>query len=680
MPWMLIEGLLSPEEGCAIAEQMRNAHPASFKSTVLPSGRISEIAFLDMSCIDIRNARFNVRPIGWFERTFRMARRVLGCFLRVPRRHRLSFGVSFSKALLDLPYAYCLATELRIPWNYTKWLDVFDNFGEDDCVAIGNHIANMNSQPRFFILLMDDKTASAECTSTINSLNKQLYRNFTCAVLNAESEVESIVVKGDYDQTSIDSLTTCLQDINEELGGPRADDWLLLLHPGDHLPPYALYWFACEITAMPEAAAFYADDGIMDEAGIRSAPRFKPSWSLTHFRATDFVGNALVLRGKEVFKAGGVDINALRYGPYELLLNMVDILGNDGLGALKHVPALLLHRSPCEYENEAKDVWQEAAVQRHLQRKGIQAEPVTICPGIRRLRYTLPMTVPLVSIIIPTRDALTLTRQCVESLLEKTVYPRFEILVVDNQSSDPDALAYLAYLETRQINETKIRVLRYNQPFNYSAINNFAVREAHGEVLCLLNNDTEVISPDWLNEMVGHLLQPCTGVVGAKLYYPDRHVQHAGIVVGPGGCADHLHMMIPHTSTGYCNRAIVAQELSAVTAACMVTWRDLYLRLRGLNEKQLPIAFSDVDYCLKVREAGHKVVWSPHAELYHYESVSRAKDKSLRRKLQAKLEIRYMCGRWKQEMQNDPYYNPNLSYDRSDFSLSQLPRVRKPWK
>jgi len=174
-----------------------------------------------------------------------------------------------------------------------------------------------------------------------------------------------------------------------------------------------------------------------------------------------------------------------------------------------------------------------------------------------------------------------LTRQCVESLLEKTTYPRFEILVLDNQSADSDALAYLEEIACYK----QVRVLRYDHPFNYSAINNFAVREARGEIVCLLNNDTEVISPDWLEEMVGHLLQPKAGVVGAKLYFPDGRVQHAGDTVGPGGCANHLHSFIARNDPGYCNRAMVAQELSAVTAACLITWRELYQRLGGLNEK-----------------------------------------------------------------------------------------------
>jgi GT2 family glycosyltransferase len=224
-----------------------------------------------------------------------------------------------------------------------------------------------------------------------------------------------------------------------------------------------------------------------------------------------------------------------------------------------------------------------------------------------------------------------------------------------------------------------VNVFRYDRPFNFSAINNFAVRQARGTVLCLLNNDTEVISPDWLEEMVGHLLQARVGVVGAKLYYADGRVQHAGDAVGPGGCANHLHSSLDHDDPGYCRRAMLAQDLSAVTAACLVTWRKLYLGLGGLDEKRLAVAFNDVDYCLRVRAAGQRVVWTPHAELYHHESVTRGADDSWRRKLHARREVAEMRGRWANVMRRDPFYNPNLSYDQPDFSPSRMPRVKKPW-
>jgi GT2 family glycosyltransferase len=207
-----------------------------------------------------------------------------------------------------------------------------------------------------------------------------------------------------------------------------------------------------------------------------------------------------------------------------------------------------------------------------------------------------------------------------------------------------------------------------------------AVREARGDVVCLLNNDTEVISSDWLEEMVGHLVQDMVGIVGAKLYYPSGRVQHGGDLIGVGGVANHAHSFLRRADYGYCNRAVVAQDLSAVTAACLITWRHLYQELGGLDERQLPVAFNDVDYCLRVREAGYRVVWTPHAELYHHESVSRGQDLTPEKKKRAKREVAYMRKRWKKVLLCDPFYNPNLSYERADFSLSHAPLVSRPWR
>jgi len=280
-----------------------------------------------------------------------------------------------------------------------------------------------------------------------------------------------------------------------------------------------------------------------------------------------------------------------------------------------------------------------------------------------------------VSIIVPTRDAEQLLRRCVTTLLQGTRYSDYELIVVDNRSSDPSALAYLSEIATHPA----VRVMRFDRAFNFSAINNFAARHASGELLCLLNNDTEVKSGDWLDEMVGHLLQPGVGAVGAKLYYPDGRVQHGGDAVGPGGCADHLHSRIGPDDPGYCNRAIVAQDLSAVTAACLVTRRELYMAVGGLDARWLRVAFNDVDYCLRLRAAGYRVIWTPHAELIHHESVSRGKNDTLRKQMRSEFEVGVMRRRWRDILRVDPFYNPNLNYRRPDFGLGRASRVEKPW-
>jgi len=267
-------------------------------------------------------------------------------------------------------------------------------------------------------------------------------------------------------------------------------------------------------------------------------------------------------------------------------------------------------------------------------------------------------------------------RRCINSVLRKTTYPNYEIIVVDNQTSEPRARRYLGRL--RGI--SNIRVMRYDQPFNYSAINNMAAAAATGDVLCLLNNDTEVITPNWLQDMLGYLQQKDVGVVGARLLYPDGTLQHAGILLHPRDIAVHINAGLFKRETGYFGRAVLAQDFMAVTGACLMVWKHVYEKVGGLDAEHLPVAFNDVDFCLRVREAGLRVVWTPFAELYHHESLSRGKLQSTASQRHFRRERRYMRRRWDELLESDPFYNPNLSLERPDFSLSEQPRVKPPWR
>lgn len=586
MAWFLIEGRLSQDMCGYGADGVRRGAVVDLgelRMPLPPSGYVFEILWFDAE--PTISAPVSVRKLGSLERVWRMAYRAVRTGSGLTSDQRARCRLRWRDIVLNLTRSYQNASKFFRGISYSQWVNSVD------CVSDAARAAIQRAQA--------------------------VWR---------ESPTIRVLVCG---QVS---------------GKIAANDWLMLLRPGDRLAEHALFWFASEIRNYPDATMIYADDDEI-EAEQRCRPRFKPAWSLTHLRATDYIGRAVVINGRAIEAAGGLKPENLAGDTWELLLRVAEHASD----RVRHIPAVLLHRD-AEAEKKSAVV-------------------------IRHVRHPLPASVPLVSIVIPTRDAVGLLRQCVNSLLAQTTYPRFEIVVVDNGSRDPAALEYL--LEIARSHQ--VQVLRYDQPFNYSAINNFAAKQVSGEVLCLLNNDTEVISPDWLEEMVGHLCQEKVGVVGAKLYYPDGRVQHAGDTVGPGGCANHLHQFIARDDPGYCNRAVVAQELSAVTAACMVTWRALYQRLGGLDEKHLPVAFNDVDYCLRVRQAGYKVVWTPHSELYHHESVSRGKDQSPKRLKVARQEVAYMRRRWRKEMQSDPFYNPNFSYMRPDFVLGPAPNVKKPW-
>ena len=696
--WVLVEAHLGSQGwhySCSLRVHRHSSQVEEIPLPVLPDGRISELVRLPDDVADLRwrlptgtsrqpEPSPTIRRAGWVERTWGMAYRVVRTYARLSEDQRTESGLTLWRALFDLPGAYRIATGFRVRYpllGYPDWVERFDTLGEQDILRIRAHVARLAVHPHFHLLLAAEERGREAVRATLASLRGQLYANFTCAVLDSPGSLgaafdPAVELKGAGTGSRIvarEELLDWLAEFNASLGSGQADEWVMLLRAGDTLPAHALYWFACEIQARPDAAIVYSDDDMVDGEGRRGEPRFKPDWSPAHLRSTHYVGAAAILRGSAVAAAGGVRPECCRHGNYDLLLRMMDSAGE----RVAHVPSVLFHRAGGTRAGNAWEdpQWCAGSLKAHLARNGVAAEVVQTLPGCWRVRHHLPAAPPLVSIIVPTRDQGTLLRQCVESVLEKTTYPRFELLLVDNRSADPEALAYLAKIAAHPA----VRVLRHDRPFNYSTINNLAAGSAGGEVLCLLNNDTEVISPDWLEELVGHLAREGVGAVGAKLYYPDGHVQHAGVAVGPGGCTNHLHVHLARAEPGYCSRAVVAQESSAVTAACLVTWKRLYQRLSGLNEEMFTVAFNDVDYCLRLQEAGYRVIFTPHAELYHHESATRGTDESLRRRLRDRRELKYMRARWSERMKHDPYYNPNLSYRRPDFSLSETPRVRKPW-
>ena len=267
---------------------------------------------------------------------------------------------------------------------------------------------------------------------------------------------------------------------------------------------------------------------------------------------------------------------------------------------------------------------------------------------------------------MPTRDGIEILKPCVDAILSLTNYPDFELLVLDNQSSCKETLAYFDELTER---DDRVRVLQYDKPFNYSAINNFGARHARGDVIALINNDIEPIDGGWLREMVSHAMRPEIGCVGAKLYYPDDSIQHAGVVLGIGGVAGHSQKYYRRDADGYHYRLKLVQNYSAVTAACLLVRREIFEEVGGLNEEHLPVAFNDVDFCLRVGMAGYRNLWTPYAELYHHESVSRGADNNRSKRARALGEANYMRERWGDILFHDPAYSPQLTLAYEDFSL-----------
>jgi len=280
--------------------------------------------------------------------------------------------------------------------------------------------------------------------------------------------------------------------------------------------------------------------------------------------------------------------------------------------------------------------------------------------------YPIRRPEPLVSLLIPTRDKVEFLEACVRSILTRSNYHTFEVIILDNGSVET---ATLDFLDRIQKEDARVRVLPWREPFNFSAINNYGVRQARGALIGLVNNDIEVISPGWLTEMVSHALRPEIGCVGAKLYYPDDTIQHAGVITGLGGVAGHSHKYFPRAAPGYFYRLKLVQNFSAVTGACMLVRKSVYEQAGGLDETGLGVAFNDVDFCLKVRELGYRNLWTPYAELYHHESKSRGTENTPDKVERFNGEALFMQRKWKDMLRRDPCYSPNLTLAREDFSL-----------
>ena len=321
------------------------------------------------------------------------------------------------------------------------------------------------------------------------------------------------------------------------------------------------------------------------------------------------------------------------------------------------------------------------AITEHFKRTSVKVELIHQPGNHWRARYALPLPIPLVSLIIPTRNGLTYLDRCVESILKKTSYPNFEIIVADNGSDDAETCAYLqkitkpASIHTSDGRTIVVRVLSCPGAFNYSAINNNAVHEARGEFVALLNNDLEVITSDWLEELVSHAARPGIGCVGPMLYYPNNTLQHAGVVLGIAGHAGHAFKGLKRGTPGYMNHARLVKNYSAVTGACLVVRKSTYEQVGGLDAANLAISLNDVDFCLKVHAAGYLNLWTPFAELYHHESATRGYEDSPEKMARFAREREVLRQRWLTLLERDPAYNPNLSLETENFALAYPPRL-----
>jgi GT2 family glycosyltransferase len=433
---------------------------------------------------------------------------------------------------------------------------------------------------------------------------------------------------------------------------------LTVLRGGDRLHPQALSMFSSMLPTGSEESVTYCDIDILDKSGKRHLAEFYPDWNPDLQLATGYVKTGIVIDGNEAIKNLISFVNQHNQSPMvalwmsELYLSKSDV-------KINHIAYCLVHQTlPLNYQ------WTQQLVKLSEYPIGVSMGGTKACAKVSWIHSSTP----LVSLIIPTKNAKSLVQACIESILSKTSYSHYEILLIDNNSDDPDALSYFEYLMNTQKN---IRVIKYPFAFNYSAINNFAVKHAKGEIIGLINNDVEVISPNWLGDMVGHAQREDIGCVGAKLLYPDNRIQHAGVIMGYGGGAGHAHKYFPRYHSGYLHRLVATNNFSAVTAACLLVKKSDYELVNGLNEKDLTVAFNDVDFCLKVLKLGRRNLYCAEAELYHHESVSRGYEDTKEKQQRFLSELNYLQARWASYISHDPAYNANLTLKRENFSIKE---------
>ncbi|MFT5794182.1 MAG: glycosyltransferase involved in cell wall biosynthesis [Candidatus Azotimanducaceae bacterium] len=445
-------------------------------------------------------------------------------------------------------------------------------------------------------------------------------------------------------------------------------DFVTFLDQDDVLPTQALLRVAMEINDHPEAKLFYTDEDKLNAAGHRQTPNFKPAWNYDLLLSQNYLCHLAVYEMALLRALGGMRLGYEGAQDHDLALRAATKI--DAARVVRHIPEILyhwrVHPQSTAANPDSKPYAQDSgmrAIEDHLKTQAINARVSR--QGIHyRVHYHLDAPPP-VTIIIPTRNMQQTLKVCIDSLLEKTQYPNFRLLIIDNDSDDFDAINYLRSLSRLP----QVDVLVDNQAFNYSALNNHAVDQADTDIVCLLNNDVEVIAPGWLTEMVSHLVRDGVGIVGAKLRYPNDQIQHAGVILGIGGIAGHGHKYFQHDEPGYFGRLALVQNYSAVTGACLLTRKSIWQQVGGL-ETQLAVAFNDVDYCLRVQDLGFRVVWTPFADLYHHESLSRGQEDSPEKQARFTAEVDYMMHRWQHVIDHDPAYSPNLSHHKEDFSIA----------
>lgn len=530
-------------------------------------------------------------------------------------------------------------------------------------------------EPKISIIVPAYKTPKDFLNQMIDSVENQTYKNYELCIADGSvdsSEVEEVLKAR---QATNDKIKYVILDQNYGISGNTnaalelaTGDYIALLDHDDILALSALYEVVEAINEDKDNEVIYTDEDKVDmDSQHHFEPHFKPDFNLDLLRSNNYICHFFVVKKSIIDEVGGFRKEYDGSQDYDLILRCTEKAKK-----IKHLPRMLYHwrthMNSTAANPESKMYCFEAgknAIQDSLKRCGVEGEvSFTDHLGFYRVKYKV-LGNPKVSIIIPNKDHVDVLKTCVNSILKKSSYTNYEIIIVENNSENNETFEYYKEIEK----DSRVKVVKWESEFNYSAINNFGIKNASSDYYILLNNDTEVITEDWIEEMLANCQRKEVGICGAKLYYPDNTIQHAGVIVGLGGLAGHIFMNFPRDAIGYFAKCKLQQNLSAVTAACLMVKKEAFDKVNGLEE-DLKVAFNDIDFCLKVREAGYLVVFNPNVELYHYESKSRGKDDTVEKRKRFDSEVAYMQNKWKNILENgDPYFNKNLDLRKFDYSF-----------
>ncbi|WP_223269799.1 glycosyltransferase [Nostoc sp. 'Peltigera membranacea cyanobiont' 213] len=560
--------------------------------------------------------------------------------------------------------------------NYQKWLN--QNYPNQEALQkMGETAKLLDYKPTLSLIMPVFNTPTHFLQEAIESVLNQVYPYWELCIAD-DSSTDNYVRETLEEYSSKDSrikvvfrtenghISRCSNSAIEIATG----DFIALLDHDDLLTPDALYEIALLLNKHPEADMIYSDEDKIDETGKLRDPFFKPDWCPDSFLSRMYTCHLGTYRRALVNAVGGFRTGYEGSQDYDLVLRLTEKTTQ-----IFHIPKILyhwrIHPQSAASKPDQKPyavIAAEKALVDALARRGEHGRVTQAgnLVGHYIIRYTIK-DYKLVSIIIPTRDLGNTLDKCLTSIFEKTTYPNYEVILIDNGSQEENTANVISKWQQKE--SSKFKCYRLDIPFNYSKINNYAVNKAKGDYLLFLNNDIEVITPDWIDAMVEQAQRPSIGTVGALLLYPDNTIQHAGVVMGIGGVANHSHKHYPVNSPGYFGQILTVNNYLAVTAACLMCRREIFELIGGFEE-ELAVAFNDVDLCLKIVEKGYKNIYLPHVMLYHYESKSRGCEDTPAKVARFIQETTYMQKKWKNFIEYDPCYSINLTFKREDYSIN----------